>query len=82
MPIAMTKRATSLELSRKTGPRILVEKYMTDISNITIDPYLARFRRLVGQIVRLQRRKLGVSRITLYEGILTSLPNHIILGLE
>jgi len=80
--MAMTKSATSFELSRKTGPRILVEKYMTNISHVTIDPYLARSRRLVERIVRLQRRRLGVSRITLYEMILTSLPNHIILGLE
>jgi hypothetical protein len=82
MPMAITKSATSLELSRKTGPRIFVEKYMTNISHVTIDPYLARFRRLVGQIVRLQPHTLVVSRITLCKEILTRFPNHIILGFE
>lgn len=43
MPIAITKSATNFELSMKTGPRILVEKYMTGISYIT-------FRDLPGEI--------------------------------
>ena len=80
--MAMTKRATSLELSRKTGPRILVEKYMTEISDVRISPHLARSRRLVGQTVRLQPRRLMISSVKLRMMMLTSLPDNLILGLE
>jgi hypothetical protein len=80
--MAMTKSATILELSRKTGPRIFVEKYMTDVSNVTVKSYLARFRRLVGQTVPLQPHRLIISRVKLHIRALTSFPNNIILGLE
>jgi hypothetical protein len=80
--MAITKRATSLELSRKTGPRIFVEKYITGISDITEGSYLARFRRLVGQTVQLQPHILMFSIVERCMKVLTSFPDNIIFGLE
>ena len=82
IPMAMTNSATSLELSWKTGPRILVEKYMTSISEVMVDSHLVRFRKLAGQTVRLQPHKLTVSSVKSSTKILTSFPNDSILSLE